>query len=427
MMHNTGLFLKFIVQRGLFDKGELTSSSGAKTSLVSVGPPAGDTLFTNCTVEIDGARYVGNIGVAATSSQWLAALRENNGDNALLVLVKEDNMAAYRKDGTRFNICTIAYDSRLEQRFDALAGGSRLGECPLPLDNGDPRLVSFLTRLLTDRLERKYNEIIELYYSLGADWNETLYVHMVRMLGRGYFKDAYRNLAMRVPLRVLTRHRHSLHQMEALLLGTSGLLDVLHPDPYIISLQEQFRVLRQTYNLTPMAASSWQRDPAFPDRGNVRPVNMPALRIVFVAKLFHDHDNVFERLLLCDDTIQISALLRSGVSDYWKTHYIPGKTSSYSEKLMGDDGIDYHIINIVIPMLFAYAKQRAMDPLRDKAADLYLGIRPESNRIVTKWKSKGLTIDSAFISQACIQLTREYCEKGRCAECSLGISHIIGK
>ena len=44
----------------------------------------------------------------------------------------------------------------------------------------------------------------------------------------------------------------------------------------------------------------------------------------------------------------------------------------------------------------------------------------EVNKIIEKWKSYGFEVNSAFRSQALLQLTNAYCTPKRCLNCSIG-------
>ena len=52
-------------------------------------------------------------------------------------------------------------------------------------------------------------------------------------------------------------------------------------------------------------------------------------------------------------------------------------------------------------------------------------LAPEKNRIIRKWDEAGIKADSAFYSQALVQLKNEYCNPGRCLECGIGKNLII--
>ena len=45
---------------------------------------------------------------------------------------------------------------------------------------------------------------------------------------------------------------------------------------------------------------------------------------------------------------------------------------------------------------------------------------PEENIITSEWKAAGIIAESAFYSQALIQLRNEYCKKRKCLDCRIG-------
>lgn len=48
-------------------------------------------------------------------------------------------------------------------------------------------------------------------------------------------------------------------------------------------------------------------------------------------------------------------------------------------------------------------------------------ILPESNAIIDKFKRIGVSVTNAFETQSLLQLKNDYCAKGRCLECAVGL------
>ncbi len=96
------------------------------------------------------------------------------------------------------------------------------------------------TRLAYDRLERKYDVVRELFAESDSNWNQTFYVLLFRTIGDVTNRDAFLTLARRVSYRMVLRERASLHAVEAMLIGASGLLDNYRDDAYTRSLKQDF-------------------------------------------------------------------------------------------------------------------------------------------------------------------------------------------
>ncbi len=87
------------------------------------------------------------------------------------------------------------------------------------------------TSLLFERLGRKMRTLDALRAEAGDDWNQTFYLLYFRTLGDRANQKAYLELARRLPYRFLLRERLTPRAIEAMLLGTSGLLQRYRGDP----------------------------------------------------------------------------------------------------------------------------------------------------------------------------------------------------
>jgi transposase len=74
----------------------------------------------------------------------------------------------------------------------------------------------------------------------------------------------------------------------------------------------------------------------------------------------------------------------------------------------------------VIPSIFAYGRARDSQEIVDRALAFLEAIDPEVNTITSEWKSAGIRSESAFFSQALLQLRNNYCKKRRCLDCMIG-------
>ncbi len=76
------------------------------------------------------------------------------------------------------------------------------------------------------------------------------------------------------------------------------------------------------------------------------------------------------------------------------------------------------------PLRFAIALLLLLLPAwavaQERAVEILEQIAPEKNTYTVPWSERGIRPDNAFFSQALIQLSKEYCEKKRCATCNIG-------
>jgi len=126
------------------------------------------------------------------------------------------------------------------------------------------------------------------------------------------------------------------------------------------------------------------------------------------------------------DIKQIKELFEVTASSYWDDHFVFGKKSRKFKKTTGTQATDIFLINAVIPVIFVYGQSRDCQAIREKALVFLEKINPEENIIISEWNAAGIDADSAFYSQALIQLRNEYCKKRKCLDCRIG-NKIISK
>jgi hypothetical protein len=277
----------------------------------------------------------------------------------------------------------------------------------------DYHRVSMFTRLLIDRMNRKCGEIKQIYADSERNWGEVMYVMLLRTMGDAKNKEAFTELARKTGYINVTRERSSLQNVEAMLLGTSGLLELYGDDTYIRTLKADFEYLRNKYSITPLMPGRWAMS-------NTNPNNHPVIRLVQLAAFLCTQEFMFDNMIKCRTVEDVHTLFRAEASEYWTTHYIPSRISQELPKRIGHFKANLLGINLVVPMMFAYAHHIGDDSLKERALELLEKISCEDNRIINGWRRGGLYMESAFDSQAVLQLNNEYCTKGLCWQCTIG-------
>lgn len=276
----------------------------------------------------------------------------------------------------------------------------------------EEELNTLLDNLVAERLQRKYNDIKDIYERVYKDWNQTCYEIMFKMMDVGINKEAYHYLSINVPYRYLLREVRSLQSIEALLLGGSGLLFRYPEDDYTLQLKESWNHLAYKYDLSPMRISDWNLT-------KVRPFNHPVLRLAQIATLLHHKEFIVNRIIACRTPEDVEELFCVEASEYWKSHFIPAKDSKDVPKRIGKSKSHILGINLVVPLQIAYSDNIGFHELAKDAQALLRLIPAEDNKYIRKWQMLGLEPKNAAESQAIIQLENEYCQKSRCSECPL--------
>ena len=126
---------------------------------------------------------------------------------------------------------------RIIGRLEAGAEHAACGEHIAAMDA--LRRAELYNTLAFERLERKNRDINDIHRSTGENWNQTFYIMLLRTIGGMDNRRPFEELAGRATYAAILRERDSLHKIEALLLGTSGLLDLYRDDEYTIALKRE--------------------------------------------------------------------------------------------------------------------------------------------------------------------------------------------
>ena len=74
------------------------------------------------------------------------------------------------------------------------------------------------------------------------------------------------------------------------------------------------------------------------------------------------------------------------------------------------------------PLLVAYGKYNDQQTVIDRAVEMLHAIPSESNTITKSWGALGYAAQTAFDSQAMIELYNHYCQRRNCLNCTIGAS-----
>ncbi len=413
-------FFQFIWENQLFYSDNLKTTNGNLLEIINTGKRntnSGPDFF-NAKIKIDDTIWAGNIEIHKKASDWLKHKHESDKayQNVVLHVVEEADQPVFRENGEIIPALVLIYPDKYNKNYSKLLDAQTWIACEENFYRIDPVVLRLgFNRLMIDRLESKTSEIINRLHSNNTNWNETFYQILARTLGFRVNALPFELLAKAVPLNLLAKNKNSIFQLEALLFGTSGLLnEELLGDDYYLQLREEYSFLFKKYKLNPLETHLWKFM-------RLRPVNFPTIRISQLAALIHQSSGLFSKILEIESLEELKKLFRVKASPYWDSHYRFNKqTSNQLPRELGDTSINILIINVVIPFLFIYGENQNMHHLKNRALDFLEKLPPEKNSITRNWENLGVEARSAFETQALLQLKNNYCEKKKCLNCQIG-------
>jgi hypothetical protein len=245
------------------------------------------------------------------------------------------------------------------------------------------------------------------------NWDEAFYIFLARYFGMKTNLDAFEALAKKLPYKIILKEKDDLNKIEALLFGQAGMLNELFVDEYPLFLKNEYEHLKNKYNLAPVPTSIWKFS-------KLRPLNFPTIRISQFANILFNQNHIFRNVFECNNIDCLIKIFKTQTSQYWENHFIFDEQSINKKKSIGKKSIEVLIINTVVPALFYFGYINNETLYKEKAIDLLINLPAENNSIINKWKNLNININSAFDSQALLELKQNYCDKKRCLECPIG-------
>lgn len=414
--------LQYIWQYKMFNATNLRTEEGESVEIIDYGQKNGNAGpdFFNAKIRIGDTMWAGNVEIHILASDWLrhGHDKDKRYDSVILHVVADNDHNVTRQNGEHIPTLQIHISEEIERRHQELySRNNQPIKCsPYWKDISKDYLKIYFSKMLNERLFRKSQQIEEEVEKRNGDWEEVLYHALAKSLGMGVNSLPFEQLAISTPLRYIAKHRDNLFQLEALLMGQAGLLFGGQEDDYLHSLKEEYMFLQQKFSLAAIQPTLW----IF---AKMRPVNFPHIRVAELAALLNKTEHLFSKVMEADHAEGLRSLLTAKASSYWDSHYTFQEASPHSPKKIGRTSIDLIIINAIIPILFAYAQKREDYALQDRALDILDEIRPEKNHIISEWETLGITINSAYDTQALLEIKKRYCDRNDCLRC--GLAHKI--
>jgi hypothetical protein len=394
----------------LLDFGTYNTNSGAD--------------FFNAKIKIDDTIWAGNIEIHVKSSDWKKHKHQNDAayDNVILHVVYEHDLNIFRTSGEvipTFELKKLIDEKHFE-KYESLLKSSTWIPCQKHIkDVSEFTKFSWLERLTIERYERKTQTISKELEQENFAWEEVFYRHFLSVFGGKVNKEQFYAFAKNLPLSVLQKNADNLHAIESLFFGISGLLENHFEDDYPNKLKAEFSFFKTKYGLTNFPSS-------FLKFSKLRPANFPTLRLVQFAQLMNKRTN-WLAFVLEADAKTILQEFDVELNDYWLNHYVFDKLSISRKKSIGKQLQNSVIINVVVPFLFLYARFHNKLEYQDKAIDILQNLPSEKNSIIEKWLELGVKSESAFTSQALLELKNEYCSHKKCVNCAIGVNILNAK
>ena len=412
-------FLYYVWQYQKLTALELNTVKGEGLSILHPGhylETAGPDFF-NAQIIIDGQKWAGNIEIHVKSSDWYLHNHERDAayNNVILHVVWEHDTDVFSPNNIEIPVVELRdfVKQELLHSYKNLVAQKSWIYCENQIQEVNAFVVSnWQERLFFERLERKSQSVVDNLVMTQNDWEAVLFLLLARNFGLNTNGVSFLKIAQSIPFSVIRKESSDLQNLEALFFGIAGLLDHNKEDTYYKDLQFRYYYLLQKYAIEKVNIAPLQFFKHRPD-------NFPTIRLSQLASLYHQEKQLFSKITNEFSLPLLYERFAVAASAYWQTHYQFDKISPKKSKKLTKSFIDLLLINTIIPIQFAYAKNQGKE-IVEELITVMQSLDPEKNAIVDKFKSIGISVKNAFEAQTLLQLKAEYCNKSRCLECAIG-------
>ena len=358
--------------------------------------------FFNAKVKIGQTVWAGYVEIHVKASDWFRHGHHEDAryNNVVLHVVQTADAQAVTQDGKALPTLQIDFPAHMLTRYQELCQTDDYPRCHRVVASiPSLKVHSWMEQLLAERLDGKSARILKRVKESRGDWEQAAFATLARSFGFGINGELLEEWAAHVPLAAAAKHRNNLLQVQALFLGTAGLIGHLgaHDACDAQKAEAEYAYLAHKFSLPAPPPFLWRYL-------RTRPYNFPHVRILQLAAVFHHGGAQLHSLLEASDTALLQRCLQ-------------GAPLSVS-------AIRLIAINTVAPLLYAYGQAQGNDTLVSRAMDLLESLPAENNYIIRQWSACGLEAGTAAHSQALIQLKREYCDRYDCLRCHFGYEYL---
>ncbi|MFC0778930.1 DUF2851 family protein [Flavobacterium sp. HJSW_4] len=413
-------FLHYLWKFKKFDSLNLKSAQGELITIFKFGDYlelAGPDFF-NAHIEIGNQKWAGNVEIHLKSSDWYLHNHEKDPayKNVILHVVWENDTAIFRENNTEIPVLVLKdYVSKeIIENYNALIAPKTWISCERQLKEIDGFVFkNWQERLFFERLERKSKFIYQLLEETNQDWEAVLFCLLAKNFGLNTNGNSFLQISRAIPFSVIRKESFEIENLEALLFGTSNLLEAEKEDVYYKDLKFRYFYLLHKYQIEKIYTEPLQFF-------KLRPDNFPTIRLSQLAGLYHKHQNLFSKIIDLKSADAVYRLLNVSASSYWQNHYQFDKESPKKSKMLSKSFIDLLILNTIIPLQFAYSTIMS-ESIAEDLIDFMNEVISEKNAIIDKFNLFGIKSKTAFESQTLLELKNEYCERKACLKCAIGI------
>lgn len=409
-------YLHYIFKTKLLGKYFVTTK-GDKLEIVNFGyhNNSSGPDFLECQILLNGQLWAGQIEFHVKSSDWFKHKHQfdSNYNNVIAHFVFEHDIEI---QSGQYELPTVELSECIDKVHYTKYHNYITSKNWVACENEMPLIDNFVIyqqkeKALFNRLTRKSDYLVELLQRNTGDQQKIFFSLLFKAFGSKVNQVPFEKLASKFDSKVVLKLNNNLFRVQAYLFGLAGFLndEINVESSYFNELCAEFEYQKKMFDLTEMNIKEWKFSA-------VRPANYPTVRIAQLTHLLIKDNSIIKT----KNSIEIINSLTIELDEYWKKHYMFGRVGKKSNGNLTKDFVNLILINVYVPFYFSIGIYEGDYELKNRALSWLESISPEKNSIIKKWKENGVEINSAFDTQALLELKHEFCDKNQCLKCRIG-------
>lgn len=416
-------FIHFLWQTLRFEVRDLTTTAGEPLQIIRRGMtnPNQGADFLGAEVRIGETVWHGAVEMHLHSAEWYAHghhTDEKYNHVMLHVVWQAGNRPIMRQDGSEVPELVLGHrvSPEILSRYHALQTAKEAIPCAALLE-AVPQVVrqTWIERLGIERQQQRAAALQPRL--LHTDWQQVLWEEMAAYMGGNPNREAFREIAQRLPFRVVAHHAGSSLQVEAMLFGVAGLLlDIPEDDAYAARLRVEWDFLRQKHGLQVASITlRWAR---------MYPAAFPTIRLSQLGQVVVCVPALTRLLEPSGFAYWLKTEIPTGA--YWREHLKFGQPATRIPSALGATAKHAVLSNAILPLAVLYAHAHGNEEVAELIEAALSLLPAEDNSITRSYIALGFTNTHALQSQGIVLLQKEYCASKKCLQCAIG-QCIVGR
>jgi hypothetical protein len=412
--------LQFAWQYRVLKPKPLITKSGKTVEIIKQGELNRDSGadFFNARIKINELTLAGNIEVHVNSSDWLKHKHQNDKsyDNIILHVVYNDDKIIAQNSNNNVEVLELKdlLPDHFIENYEKLIAAKADLPCKNQLkDVNELKASAWIQRMAIERLELKTEVIEHTFANFNKDFTQTFYAVLLKNFGFKVNALPFELIANYLPVYIVLKHTHDQKQVEALLLGTAGLLDDQFEDKYLRGLQSEYEFLKNKYKLSSLKKEIFKYS-------RLRPANFPSLRLAQFAQLICHAPKLISEPQSYTSVKDLKHALQFEPRGYWATHYTADGKKSDAELKLGEDSVQNILINTFSYFFFFYGRKLNKERYQEFALEILDDVKFENNIKTKSFSEMPYSRKTGLLSQGLINLNDNYCSKKACLNCGIG-------